>query len=91
MAVHCAGEDLEQLDVAVNYLAQFVKKIAQRRNVLVIGPSDEAIAKINDVYRKALYIKHGDAKVITAMKNIVEQYIEINPGFRGIRINFERK
>lgn len=91
MAVHCAGEDPEQLDVAVNYLAQFVKKIAQRRNALVIGPSDEAIAKINDIYRKALYIKHSDTKVITAMKNIVEQYIEINPGFRGIRINFERK
>ncbi len=91
MAVHCASENQELLETAVAYLGRFVQQIVTKRGGTVIGPSDEAVAKINDVYRKALYVKHTDAKALTAIKNVVEQYIEINPGFRDVRISFERR
>lgn len=91
MAIHCASEDLNQLETAVTYLAKFVKQIAGKRQAVVIGPADEAVARINDVYRKAMYVKHMDTKVLTTIKNVVEQYIEINTGFREIRISFERR
>lgn len=91
MSVHCASEDADRLAVAVDYLARFVRQAASRCGASVIGPSDEAVAKINDVYRKALYVKHEQPKTLTAIKNLVEQYIEMNTGFNGIRINFERR
>lgn len=91
MSVHCASEDEERLAVAVDYLARFVRQAASRCGASVIGPSDEAVAKINDIYRKALYVKHEQPKTLTAIKNLVEQYIEMNTGFQGIRINFERR
>lgn len=91
MAVHCSSENQEKLEVAVSYLAKFIRRAAQGRGAAVIGPADEAVARINDVYRKALYIKHQDGRILTAVKNIVEQYIEINTGFQDIRIQFERK
>lgn len=90
MAVHCASENQEQLTVAADYLARFIRQVAGRYGGSVIGPSDEAVARINDVYRKAMYIKHENPKVLTSIKNMAEQYIEINTGFREIRVNFER-
>ncbi|MDO4323433.1 MAG: primosomal protein N' [Lachnospiraceae bacterium] len=91
MAIHLASENQDQLELAAGYLAKFVRQLAQRRNAAVIGPADEAVARINDVYRKAMYLKHADFRVLTAIKNIVEQYIEINSGFKEILISFERR
>ena len=90
MALHCFAEDPEKLGLAVGYLARFVQKVARRYGANVIGPADEAVAKINDIYRKALYVKHPQAGALTAMKNMIEQYVEINTGFQGIRVQFER-
>lgn len=90
MALHCFSADQEKLGVAADYLARFARQVARRYEANVIGPADEAVAKINDVYRKALYVKHPQAGVLTAIKNMIEQYIGINTGFQEIRVQFER-
>lgn len=89
MAVHCAAPDEQQLSIAVEYLAKFIRQVSGRYQAAVIGPADEAVAKIHDVYRKAIYVKHEKTRALIAVKNMVEQYIEINSGFRDIRIQFE--
>jgi primosomal protein N' (replication factor Y) len=91
MSLHCTSEDLNQLELACGYLAEFIRKMAKKRGAVVIGPADEAVARINDVHRKAIYVKHHDGRTLTDMKNITEQYIEMNEGFRNIRISFERR
>lgn len=91
MAIHCASENLNLLETAVDYLARFIRQIGRKKEILVIGPADEPVARINDIYRKAIYVKHSQAAVLTSMKNVVEQYIEINRGFDEIKINFERR
>ena len=45
--------------------------------------------KINDVYRRIFYIKGEDDRIIIEMKNLLEQYIEINKGFDKVRIQFD--
>lgn len=89
LAVHLAAPDEEKLAVAVDYLARFIRQIAGKYQALVIGPADEPIAKINDVYRKAVYVKQADTRRLIGVKNMVEQYIEINSGFSDIRVQFE--
>lgn len=91
IAVHCSCQDPGLLETAVTYLAKFIRSAAVRCGAVVIGPADETVAKINDVYRKALYIRHTEEKKLTALKNLVEQYIDINEGFKELKINFERK
>ena len=91
MTIHCASEQEQQLGLAVTYLAKFVRQLAGRRGVTVIGPADETVSKVNDVYRKAMYLKHADFKVLTSVKNIVEQYVEMNEGFKDISVQFERR
>ncbi len=89
MAVHCSGPDREKLETATAYLGKFVRQVSERYGAMVIGPSDEPVARINDVYRRALYVKQEDTGKLIAVKNVTEQYIEINEGFREIRIQFE--
>ncbi|MEF2596893.1 MAG: primosomal protein N', partial [Lachnospiraceae bacterium] len=89
MAVHVSGADEAHLVVAAGYLAKFIRQVSGRCEAAVIGPADEPIAKINDIYRKAIYVKHENTKKLIAVKNIVEQYIEMNEGFREIRVQFE--
>ena len=38
----------------------------------VIGPADAQIAKINDVYRKAVYIKSADHEILASLKDEIE-------------------
>ena len=61
-----------------------------RTGIQVIGPGDETIARIQDVYRKVLYIRHSDEKRLTVVKEKVEQYIEMNEGYQKIHIQYER-
>ncbi|MCD8347106.1 MAG: primosomal protein N' [Lachnospiraceae bacterium] len=91
MSVHCASEDKERLAAAAGYLARFAGQLAEKYHAVVMGPSDEAIAKVKDIYRMVLYIRHKDSKALTSIKNYMEQYIEMNSGFHDIMINFERQ
>ncbi|MCD7817741.1 MAG: primosomal protein N' [Lachnospiraceae bacterium] len=90
LSVHCTAENQERLAEAVGYLARFARQAAGKYNAVVMGPSDETVAKIKDVYRMILYIRHRDGKILTLIKNYLEQYIEMNSGFHDIKINFER-
>ena len=47
------------------------------------------IGKINDIYRKVLYLKTEKYDTLVKMKNRLEQYIEINSGYQKIRIQFD--
>ncbi|MCC8045629.1 MAG: primosomal protein N' [Clostridiales bacterium] len=90
MTVHCAAADEEQLKQAAAYLARFASHVASKYQAAVMGPSREPVSKIKDIYRMAIYIRHKDGQVLTAVKNYMEQYIGMNSGFSDILINFER-
>ncbi|MCD7842617.1 MAG: primosomal protein N' [Lachnospiraceae bacterium] len=90
MSVHCASGDKERLTQAVSYLARFAKGLSEKYHAVVMGPTDETVSKVNDIYRMIFYIRHKDEKALTLIKNYMEQYIEMNSGFSNININFER-
>ena len=55
----------------------------------VIGPASPGIDKIKDVYRRVIYIKAERYELLVGIKDRVEKYIEINPGFDSMRIQFD--
>ena len=42
----------------------------------VIGPSEPALSKIKDMYRKVIYIKNKDYNVLVDVKNTVEAWMK---------------
>ncbi|MCR5774718.1 MAG: primosomal protein N' [Lachnospiraceae bacterium] len=54
----------------------------------VIGPADAAISKINDIYRKVIYVKSEDYELLAGLKDVIEADRMGRQDFSG-RIEFD--
>ena len=89
MAIMANGEDEVQLGMAMEYIKKYILKVSKASRLSVIGPADEAIAKVNDRYRKVLYLKHESQEELVRIRDEVERYIEINSGFNELYVQFD--
>ena len=89
LAVLVSGEDEKLLEKAAGYLKEFAMRADKEKRIQVIGPASPYVGKINDVYRRVIYLKCTDYKALTLVKNHMEQYIEINKGFDRLKIQFD--
>jgi primosomal protein N' (replication factor Y) len=88
MAVLVSGEEEMLLETACKYLKTYAERV-NRKQAVIIGPTSPYVGKVQDIYRKVIYIKHPDYNALTEMKNQLEQYIDVNPGFQKLRIQFD--
>ena len=89
LAVLCTCQDEDLLNKACEYLKKFALAASKEEKVMVIGPATPGIGKINDVYRKVIYLKTAEYDTLIRIKNFMEQYIEMNSGFNKLRIQFD--
>ena len=87
-AILLTGKEEDFLSTAADYLKRYAERI-NRQQAVIIGPASPSVGKVKDVYRRVIYFKHAEYDVLIEMKDRLEQYIEINPGFRNIRIQFD--
>ena len=52
-----SGEDEAHLTQAMEYIRRYLIRIRGNREVQIIGPASEAVSKINDLYRMAVYVR----------------------------------
>lgn len=89
MAIHGACQELMHLSLAMDYLQKFIVRIAGNTGVRIIGPADEPVAKVNDIYHKVIYLKEERHDLLTMIKDKVQQYIEANQGYESVNIQFD--
>ena len=89
LAVLMTGPEENMLERAARYLRDFVVRVDKKGSLLIIGPASPYVAKVSDVYRRVLYLKGRDYRLLIEVKNRMEQYIEINKGFQDMRIQFD--
>lgn len=89
LAVHVSFAEAERLDTAMAYLKRFLERIVPEKEAQLIGPADEAVAKINDMYRRVLYIRGADGQLLSKIREQLERYIEINKGFASMYIQYD--
>ena len=65
-----------------------VLKASEIKRIAVIGPADEAISKINDIYHKVIYIKYNDIRTLVAIKDEIERLAENDRALQQINIQF---
>ncbi|MCM1498092.1 MAG: primosomal protein N' [Clostridium sp.] len=54
-----------------------------------IGPCDATIAKVNDRYRRVIYLKHEEYDRLVEAKNKAERYLEGNAEFKDCHVSFD--
>ena len=54
-------------------IAGIAGRFSEEREALqIIGPADARISKINDIYRKAVYVKSADYELLASLKDVIE-------------------
>ena len=89
MAVLGTSEDEKLLEMAMHYLSLFTGRLYQGKELHIIGPAPASVGKVKDVYRRILYLKHENYDLLVRIKDRMEEYIEINSGFRKVNIQFD--
>lgn len=92
-AILLQSENHGELEHATNNLVEIIRKEkAEKYNELfVIGPADPPIAKINDIYRKIVYLKSSNRHNLIKLKNRIEYVINNSQIFKNINVQFDFK
>ena len=86
LVVLCASK-WEQ--TAYDCAAKMAEQIGGERQVQVIGPADAAVAKVNDIYKKVLYLKAEDYGKLVEIKNRLEHFMRDNRAFSDTIVQFD--
>ena len=60
-----------------------------RKEILCIGPTDAAVAKVNDIYKKVIYLKAEDYQALVRIKDRIEDRIRDNRDFKDTAVQFD--
>ena len=87
--IRASCENQELLEQGIGYCRKYIEKIYKRQDLILVGPAPESVAKVQDLYRMVLYMRHSDRKILVKITELLEQYIQINKGFDKIHIQFD--
>lgn len=57
--------------------------------IQLIGPADATIAKVNDIYRKVIYMKTSDYAALISVKDGIEQAVKADTAMKNANISFD--
>lgn len=89
LAILGSCEQEEKLEMAMEYLGRFVRRVYPGEELHIIGPAPDSVGKIRDSYKMSMYLKHADERILTGIRKKLEKYIEVNTGFQGIYIQYD--
>ena len=89
LGIMASGEDEAQVALAMEYIKKYILKVSKVKRLSVIGPADATVAKVNDRYRKVLYLKNASQAELIRIRDEVERYVEINSGFDELYIQYD--
>lgn len=61
----------------------------ETKRVFPVGPADPAVAKVNDIYKKVIYIKTKEYETLVGLKDHLENYIRDNKVFKDTVVQFD--
>lgn len=71
--------------------AERIAELIQRTGpqIFCMGPADAAIARVNDIYRKILYLKHTEYDTLVMYKDKIEAYLQDTKDYRDVLVWFD--
>ena len=77
LMVFMTSSKLEQLEQLAQEIKRLVDNYAEtKKGIQIVGPTDPAVNRIQDTYRKVLYIKCMDYEELIKIKDLLEKYRE---------------
>ena len=90
MAIMLTSKDENILNIVADRVKNLtVSTTMQYDKFRIIGPAEANIAKINDIYRKVIYLKHSDYNVLVKIKDMVEKESDAWEELKKVSIQFD--
>jgi Primosomal protein N'' (replication factor Y) - superfamily II helicase len=76
---------------ASEHLGQAIRLYCTRQEIAaqMIGPAPAALSKVNDIYRRVIYIKQEEYDTLIGIKNYFEGYFLFSQQFVGCNLQFD--
>ncbi len=97
LVVLCASKEETVAAESAKQLAEFLKEnepslgrgtpIAER--VVLVGPADAAVAKVNDIYKKVIYLRGADYQKLVQIKDSIERFVADNAAYKNTIVQFD--
>lgn len=92
-AILLTAKEEEEAEAGAVFLTDWVKAWMEENDSLecaiVIGPAPAGIAKLRDIYRRVIYIKHPDYPILTECRDAVEEMLREEDTLRECNIQFD--
>ncbi len=70
--------------------ARFIDPIGEQEMVQIIGPVEASVYKINDIYRKILYLKQENYDILIKIRDHIDEFSENHPDlFEQVMIQYD--
>ena len=90
LVIWTMSKDVDRLDKSCQLLViELEKNISDRKKVQLVGPADANISKINDVYRKVIYLKAKDYEILVGLKDAAEKYVKDNSVYKDVSVQYD--
>ena len=95
LVIMCTGEQENRLEFATKKIFSRLENTLQAEERLqgeriqLIGPANATISKVNDIYRKVIYIKTREYQNLVLLKERMEWYIRDNRDFQNVSVQFD--
>ena len=90
LLIICSSPSYEEVDKCSEDVANCLGSVITREmRVQLVGPADASISKINDIFRKVIYLKTQKYDTLVELKNVVEKHIRDNSFFRNVSVQYD--
>ncbi len=92
MVMLIASTDEKSAGSCANLLGKKIQQSQEKGKLVglsMIGPTDAAVAKVNDIYRKVIYFKHEDYSMLVRIKDVLEEFTGKHREFSQVTIQFD--
>lgn len=88
LVILCTSDQEESVDFYTQTLSDFLQE-GRQKGVQIVGPADATVTKINDVYRKVIYIKAKEYQTLVNIKDQVEEWNKRQKNNKNVNIQFD--
>jgi primosomal protein N' (replication factor Y) len=88
LMVSISSKDEEALTQAAKHLAE-INKAECNENIMITGPVNAGIYRLNDIYTKVVYVKSANYTNLVNYKDRIETISKAEPLFHGINVMFD--
>lgn len=79
----------EELNRCVCWLEEWMNGQNHWKNLQIVGPAEAPVYKINDIYRKILYLKHKNYDILLQIKEELEEAAKDQPWSSKVQFLFD--